>query len=165
MIVMTEETEVATEDQEETITTKILDNKRLVAEKTTASYQQEFRSLFMALNDNPDYTEWMDLYKKLVYWELEMKKSDSPEMQEVFQTQKHEANTEFFKFISKNYSSWVAPKSTAAAPIMSHNLLKFKVLPHLEKDVPLFFILIDIGIGYWHWIVTRHALPLQYVGA
>lgn len=122
---------------------KILDNKRLVAEKTTASYQQEFRSLFMALNDNPDYTEWMDLYKKLVYWELEMKKSDSPEMQEVFQTQKHEANTEFFKFISKNYSSWVAPKSTAPAPIMSHNLLKFKVLPHLEKNVPLFFILID----------------------
>ncbi len=122
---------------------KILDNKRLVAEKTTASYQQEFRSLFMALNDNPDYTEWMDLYKKLVYWELEMKKSDSPEMQEVFQTQKHEANTEFFKFISKNYSSWVAPKSTAAAPIMSHNLLKFKVFPHLEKEVPLFFILID----------------------
>lgn len=121
---------------------KIIDNKRLVAEKTTATYQQEFRSLFTALNDNPDYNEWSDLYKKLVFWELEMKKSDSPEMQEVFQTQKQEANTEFFKFISKNYAGWVAPKSTAA-PIMSHNLLKFKVLPHLEKEVPLFFILID----------------------
>ncbi|MEO7446597.1 MAG: response regulator, partial [Ferruginibacter sp.] len=52
---------------------KLIDNKRLVAEKTTSAYQQEFRSLFMALNDNPDYTEWMNLYKKLVYWELEMK--------------------------------------------------------------------------------------------
>ena len=121
---------------------KLIDNKRLVAEKTTATYQQEFRSLFMALNDNPDYNEWMDLYKKLVYWELEMKKSDSPEMQEVFQTQKQEANTEFFKFVSKNYQNWVAPKSTDG-PIMSHNLLKFKVLPHLEKGVPLFFVLID----------------------
>ena len=29
---------------------KIIDNKRLVAEKTTSAYQQEFRSLFMALN-------------------------------------------------------------------------------------------------------------------
>ena len=45
--------------------------------------------------------DWMEIYKKLVYWELEMKKSDSPEMQEVFQSQKNEANTEFFKFISK----------------------------------------------------------------
>jgi hypothetical protein len=77
-----------------------------------------------------------------VYWELEMKKSDSPEMQEVFQAQKSEANTEFFKFISRNYGSWVADKSTAA-PIMSHNLLKFKVFPHLEKGTPLFFVLID----------------------
>jgi CheY-like chemotaxis protein len=121
---------------------KIIDNKRLVAEKTTSAYQQEFRSLFMTLNSNPNHTEWMDLYKKLVYWELEMKKSDSPEMQEVFSTQKQEANTEFFKFISKNYASWVSPKSLDA-PIMSHQLLKYKVLPHLEKGTPLFFILID----------------------
>ncbi len=121
---------------------KIIDNKRLVAEKTTSAYQQEFRSLFMALNSNPDYNEWMEIYRKLVYWELEMKKSDSPEMQEVFETQKQEANTEFFKFISKNYASWVSPKSTDC-PIMSHTLLKFKVLPHLEKGIPLFFVLID----------------------
>jgi len=121
---------------------KLIDNKRLVAEKTTSAYQQEFRSLFMALNDNPDYNQWMEIYRKLVYWELEMKKSDSPEMQEVFQAQKSEANTEFFKFISRNYASWVAEKSTAA-PIMSHNLMKFKVFPHLEKGTPLFFVLID----------------------
>jgi hypothetical protein len=84
----------------------------------------------------------MDIYKKLVYWELEMQKSDSPEMQEVLQSQKNEANTEFFKFVSKNYSNWVSPKSTDG-PVMSHNLIKFKVLPHLEKGTPLFFVLID----------------------
>jgi CheY-like chemotaxis protein len=121
---------------------KLIDNKRLVAEKTTSAYQQGFRSLFMALNDNPNYNEWMDIYKKLVYWELEMQKSDSPEMQEVLQSQKAEANTEFFKFISRNYASWVKSKS-ADAPIMSHNLMQYKVLPHVQKDTPLFFILID----------------------
>ncbi len=121
---------------------KLIDNKRLVAEKTTSAYQQGFRSLFMALNDNPNYNEWMDIYKKLVYWELEMQKSDSPEMQEVLQSQKAEANTEFFKFISRHYASWVKPKSTDG-PIMSHNLMQYKVLPHLQKGIPLFFILID----------------------
>jgi CheY-like chemotaxis protein len=121
---------------------KILDNRRLVAEKTTSAYQQQFRHLFMALNSNPDYNEWMDLYKKLVYWELEMEKSDSPEMQEVLQSQKQEANTEFCKFVSRNYISWVNPKS-AEAPIMSNTLFKFKVLPHIEKNVPTFFILLD----------------------
>lgn len=121
---------------------KIIDNKRLVAEKTTLAYQQQFRNLFVALNSNPNYNEWMDIYKKLVFWELEMEKSDSPEMREIFQTQKSEANTEFFKFISRNYASWVGAKSTEA-PIMSHTLMQYKVLPHLEKGTPLFFVLID----------------------
>ncbi|HEY0272153.1 MAG TPA: response regulator, partial [Chitinophaga sp.] len=65
---------------------KIIDNKRLVAEKTTTAYQQEFRSLFMALNDNPDHGQWMDIYKKLVYWEMEMGKTNSPEMLEILQS-------------------------------------------------------------------------------
>src|SRR6478735_5241715 len=127
---------------------KIIDNKRLVGEKTTSAYQQQFRYLFMALNSNPNYNEWMELYKKLVYWELEMEKSNSPEMQEVFQTQKQEANTEFFKFISKNYANWVTGKGDA--PVMSHTLIKQKVLPQVEKGVPTFFILIDnLRLDQW----------------
>src|SRR5579872_3168582 len=128
---------------------KIIDNKRLVAEKTTTAYQQQFRNLFMALNSNPDYNEWMDIYKKLVYWELEMEKSDSPEMREVLQAQKQEANNEFFKFVSKNYAGWVSPKS-AEGPIMSHSLFRFKVLPHVEKGTSTFFILLDnLRIDQW----------------
>ncbi len=121
---------------------KIIDNKRLVAETTTTAYQQQFNQLFMALNDNPSYNEWMEIYKKLVYWELEMEKSNSPEMREVFALQKDEANTAFFKFVSKNYAKWINPKSIES-PIMSHNLFQFKVLPHVEKGIPVFFILID----------------------
>ncbi len=121
---------------------KIIDNRRLVAEKTTSAYQQQFRHLFTALNSSPDYNEWMDLYKKLIYWELEMQKSGSPEMQEILQSQKSEANTEFFKFVSRNYASWLSPKGKES-PVMSHNLFQFKVLPHVEKGTPLFFVLID----------------------
>src|SRR5271170_437428 len=105
---------------------KIIDNKRLVAEKTTTAYQQQFRELFTTLNNNPDFTEWMELYRKLVYWELEMEKSDSPEMREVLQSQKQEANTEFFKFVSRNYASWIKGKQ-GSVPVMSHTLFQSKV--------------------------------------
>src|SRR5271154_6098928 len=121
---------------------KIMDNKRLVAEKTTTAYQQQFRNLFMALNSNPDYNDWMDIYKKLVYWELEMEKSDSPEMREVLQSQKQEANTEFFKFVSRNYASWIKGKQ-GSVPVMSHTLFQSKVFPNVEKGIPTFFILLD----------------------
>ncbi|MFN7280376.1 MAG: response regulator, partial [bacterium] len=48
---------------------KIIDNRRLVAEKTTSDYQQQFRQLFMALNSDPDQAGWMDIHRRLTYWE------------------------------------------------------------------------------------------------
>jgi CheY-like chemotaxis protein len=131
---------------------KIIDNRRLVAEKTTTAYQQQFRNLFMALNSNPDHKEWMGIYKELVHWELSLQRSDSPEMQEIFQSQKNEANTEFFKFISRNYTSWINGKAIDK-PVMSHTLVKEKILPHVEKGTPLFFILIDnLRFDQWRTI-------------
>ncbi|HEY0356048.1 MAG TPA: response regulator [Flavisolibacter sp.] len=131
---------------------KIIDNRRLVAEKTTTAYQQQFRNLFMVLNSNPDYNEWMGIYKELVHWELSLQRSDSPEMQEILLSQKSEANTEFFKFISKNYASWVKDKAVDK-PVMSHTLVREKLLPQVEKGVPVFFVLIDnLRFDQWRTI-------------
>ncbi|PZF72064.1 T9SS response regulator signal transducer PorX [Taibaiella soli] len=120
---------------------KIMDGKRLVAEKTTIAYQQDFRNLFMALSSNPNYEEWKELYRKLVYWELEISKSDSDGMMEVLQTQKAEANTEFFKYVAKNYANWAQGKGET--PLFSHQLIKEKVAPKLEKGRPTFLVVID----------------------
>ncbi|TCZ73610.1 response regulator [Flaviaesturariibacter aridisoli] len=128
---------------------KIIDNRRLVAERTTTAYQQQFRNLFMALNSNPDFNEWMGIYKELVRWELSLQQSDSPEMQEVLQSQKSEANTEFFKFVSRNYTDWLSPKAKTR-PVLSHTLMKDKVLPQLQKGTPLFFLLVD-NLRYDQW--------------
>ncbi len=142
---------------------KIIDNRRLVAEKTTSAYQQQFRNLFMALNSSPNYNEWMGIYKELVHWELSLQKSDSPEMQEVFQTQKSEANTEFFKFISRNYTSWVNGKAKEK-PVMSHTLMKEKVFPQIEKGIPVFFVLIDnLRFDQWRTIQPIFAESFRVV--
>lgn len=121
---------------------KIVDNDRLVSEKTTSSYQQEFQKLFMALQDKMDHKEWAELYKKLIYWEIELDRSDSS-MKEVYNTQKEEANKEFTKFVIKNYKDWVNSEPGDKAPIMSHNLLKQKLVPLMKNDKPTFLILID----------------------
>jgi CheY-like chemotaxis protein len=134
---------------------KIIDNRRLVAERTTTAYQQQFRNLFMALNSNPDYNEWMHIYKELVHWELSLQRSDSPEMQEVFLTQKNEANTEFFKFISRNYASWLKA-GVKEKPVLSHTLIREKVMPQIEKGVPTFFLLID-NLRFDQW---RSIMPI-----
>ena len=47
---------------------KLLENKRLVAEKTNSSYMQDFRQLAMQYNEDLDFQEWADIYRKLVFW-------------------------------------------------------------------------------------------------
>ncbi|MBU3745055.1 MAG: response regulator, partial [Sediminibacterium sp.] len=121
---------------------KIIDNRRLVAEKTTVQYQQQMNQLLTDLYNQPDHHEWMQLYKKLIYWELEMEKSDSEAMREMLATQKQEANVAFGKYVSREYADWLNPRSLSA-PIMSHHLFALKVLPHVQQQQPLFWILID----------------------
>lgn len=132
---------------------KLMESRRLVSEKTTQAYQQEFRNLFMALSSNPNHEEWKELYKKLVFWELEMARSDSSEMMEVLQSQKSEANTEFYKYVSKNYEKWI--KGNADAPVFSHELIKRKIAPHLEPGKPSFLILID-NLRFDQWKAIQH---------
>lgn len=121
---------------------KIIDNKRLVKAKTTSAYQQEFQKIFMQINNDMNPSEWADLYKKLIFWELELDKAQTEEMKEVLSMQKAEANKEFFKYVSKNYISWLQQK-TDNYPTLSHTLFKNKVIPHLSESIPTFFILID----------------------
>jgi CheY-like chemotaxis protein len=131
---------------------KILDNRRLVTEKTNLSYQQDFRQLSMVYNDRIGHEEWAEIYKKLVYWELEIERTENKSMKEVIEMQKDEANHNFTKFISDNYEKWLN-NPDSDRPLMSHHLLRKKVLPMLQdknNTAPLFFIVID-NLRYDQW--------------
>lgn len=128
---------------------KILDNKRLISEKTTISYQQDFRNLSMTYNDRIGHEEWVEIYKKLVYWELELDVTDNKGMKEIIDMQKSEANKNFAKFIIEEYEDWLNdPK--VQKPMLSHQVMKKKVFPYLEKDEAVFFVLID-NLRYDQW--------------
>ena len=81
---------------------KNLDHSRLVSEKTTSNYQQEFRKIAMDMSMINSYEGWAELYQKLVYWELELESIEDSGMFEILESQKVEANTQFCKFIDKN---------------------------------------------------------------
>ncbi|PCJ25819.1 MAG: two-component system response regulator [Flavobacteriales bacterium] len=139
---------------------KNLDTSRLVSEKATSKYQQEFREIGMMLNDNLDNKDWIALYKKLVYWELELDKSNESGMDEVFQMQKNEANAQFGKFVERNYIDWL--NHPEDAPTMSHNLFKKHVIPEIKNgNTPVFFLVID-NLRYDQWKTLRPILTQDY---
>ncbi len=119
---------------------KNLDHSRLISEKTTSNYQQEFRKISMDLAMVNSYEEWSDLYKKLVHWELELEDINDTGMLEILESQKSEANSQFFKFVKKRYQNWLTNDDK---PTFSHTLFKDYIVPNLSKDQGVLWVVID----------------------
>ena len=135
---------------------KNLENKKLVSEKTTHQYKQEFRNIGMEISNRLNFEEWTEVYKKLIFWELKLGQLVDDGMNQVLVMQKDEANQMFCKFIERNYSDWINGKSQDK-PVQSHTLVKEKVFPLLNDQKPTFVILID-NLRFDQWKVLQPVL-------
>jgi len=137
---------------------KILQQTQLVAQKTNVNYQQEFRQLGMQLNNRMDANEWTEMYRKLVYWELELEQAEDKAMKEIFDMQKKEANQLFCDFIEDNYLDWL--NGTEDMPYMLHNMIRTRVLPKIGKE-KLAVLVID-NLRYDQWRILEPLISKSY---
>ncbi len=137
---------------------KIVDNKRLISEKTASDYQLEFRKILMEINSGLDVEGWVETYKKIISWELKLDESEVGQMMEILSMQKNEANSEFSKYVVKNYESWLSGKG----PTMSNNLMRKKVFPYLEEDRPTVMLLLD-NLRYDQWKMIEPILSDLFI--
>jgi CheY-like chemotaxis protein len=127
---------------------KNLDHSRLISQKTTSNYQQEFRKIAMDMAMINTYEGWVELYQKLVYWELELETLEDSGMFEILESQKTEANNQFCKFIEKNYPAWF--NGDQDAPVMSHTLFRDWIKPQLSREQPTLLVVVD-NLRYDQW--------------
>lgn len=125
---------------------KNLDHSRLVSERTTANYQQEFRKIAMDLSMVGTHEEWAELYQKLIYWELQLEEIEDQSMFEILESQKVEANSQFSKFVDKKYRSWFQEDH---GPILSHTLFKKLVVPELKGSKTLLVVIDNLRYDQW----------------
>lgn len=132
---------------------KILHGGRLVSQQATIDYRQEFGKISVLINGASTLADWCDLYGKLVYWEMQLASTDT-NMDEMLAMQRDEANSEFAKFVKRNYASWVSEQGpTESAPLMSPRLMPQRIFPMLEGGQKVFFILIDnFRLDQWRTI-------------
>jgi len=151
---------------------KNLHAREITQQQQTSGYQQEFGRLSMAISNAHTFDEWVEVYKRLVFWETEFSALSDPQLNSMLQMQKDEANSAFFKFVKKNYQDWVRPLvekarpqqnahrsihslppsggpgrgfmgGSEAAPLLSPSLFQQRVFPLLDTGEKLFFIVID----------------------
>ncbi len=132
---------------------KILHSGHLVSERASSDYRQEFGRISMEIGECADIADWYRLYRKLVFWELELAATDTG-MYEMLAMQKNEANASFDKFIRKNYESWV---TGGEHPLMSNELFKQRIFPLLDNGDKVFLVVID-NFRLDQWYVVKPLL-------
>ena len=147
---------------------KNIHQKEIVTEVTQSGYQQSFQDIALQISECKTCNDWMDVYRRLVHWELELSGTDSG-MSEMLKMQKEEANNGFAKYVKTHYMDWMydlaagmtvsnrpASKLRLARPnahdkqpkaeerpLMSVDIFKKKIFPLLDAGEKVFLIVID----------------------
>lgn len=137
---------------------KIIDNKELVSRKTAIDYQQEFRKIAMDIQSGLSPREWVDLYKRIIEWELKLESSDNDQLKEILEMQKKDANRAFGKFIESNYLDWVRAED---GPTLSPGIFKKFLFPRLDQDRPNVVVLFD-NLRYDQWNILEPVISELY---
>ena len=153
---------------------KNIHRKEIETEVTQSQYQQNFQQIAMQIMECRTWQHWVDIYKKLVHWELELSSTDSS-MMEMLRMQKEEANLGFAKFIKKNYLDWIAPldpkgrlpkqelstPTSAERPILSPELFKSKIFPLLSEGKKVMLVVLD-NFRYDQWRMLAQEIGDQF---
>ncbi len=128
---------------------KNIHQREIVAEHTQTAYQQNFGALGMLIDDASSINDWIEVYRRLVAWELQLSETDSA-MREMLAMQKSEANRSFARFVERNYLKWVNDSECEGRPLLSPDVFKRRVFPLLDNGEKVFLIVID-NFRYDQW--------------
>jgi CheY-like chemotaxis protein len=138
---------------------RILERTRLETETVSQDYLQSFNKITTALSDDLDPTDWVDLYRELVRYDVELDGDEG--VRQILDDQYHEANRIFGRYIEDRYRGWVAESWSPAVedrPLLSHEIVEHHVLPLLQGGRPVVFFVIDC-MRYDQWLMFE---PLLY---
>ncbi|MCL1934321.1 MAG: PglZ domain-containing protein [Candidatus Azobacteroides sp.] len=137
---------------------KNLHKNEIITQTTATGYQQDFTKIGMQINDSLTADDWKDVYKKLVYWELELEASQTG-MSDLLRIQKTEANRLFGKFVKNNYEHWMTHPEKR--PLMSPDIFKTQLFPLLDRGEQIFFVLID-NFRFDQWREVKDMLSERF---
>ena len=164
---------------------KNIHKKDIITETTNINYQQNMGRIAMQINEAATCEDWMEVYKNLVYWELELEHADN-NMSEMLRMQKEEANSLFARFVRRNYEGWVQTGSLGSsgasvshgkkfvssqqntsvakgdgAPLLSPHLFRDRIFPLLDQKEKVVLVVFD-NFRYDQWRVISRELSGEF---
>lgn len=128
---------------------RILESKELARTHSQQEYLSEFNRLQNLISPTNSFEEWFTLHNELTKWEITLVdelKADAA-VQSTLQELRKQANVDFCKTIERNYRDVIREKEPI---VMSPHIVAEYVVPHLEKNKAVAFIVIDcLRLDQW----------------
>ncbi len=135
---------------------RILDQPQIVVNQIPSQYTADFNMIRTLKDSAPTWQDWVDIYVKLLEWDLVSERLAEGGLQETHLAQKKECNTEFSDFVEAHYRDWVA--GSPDSPPLSVDVLDRYVIPKLQAGKSVYFIVVDC-FRLDHWLAVE---PLLY---
>ena len=103
-------------------------------------YSRFSADLNRRLFDTPDWDDWAALYRDICRWDLTIDELNDNGLSQMHFLEKRNSNNEFSNYIADNYAHWL---SSDDRPTMSFDVVSQHVMPLLEEDRPVYFIILD----------------------
>lgn len=119
---------------------KNIHHREIVQEVAQTGYRKDFGRIGLQMGENLTPDEWIELYKRLVRWEIELTGMDGA-MAGMLLMQKEEANQNFARFVRRNYERWIAGADDR--PLLSPEIFRTIVFPRLNEGRRVFLLVLD----------------------
>jgi CheY-like chemotaxis protein len=131
---------------------RILDQDKIIGTKVPQDYTSDFNKIRAIYDGSPDWRDWIEIYLKLVEWDLEFDRLEKTGLEEAHAELKKECNAVFSSYIERNYISWLNGNDS---PVLSVDVINKYVTPLLQKNEQVYFVVIDcLRMDQWLTIET-----------
>ncbi|HET6273900.1 MAG TPA: bifunctional response regulator/alkaline phosphatase family protein [Bacteroidota bacterium] len=127
---------------------KFLEGKKITGAAVSKDYIQEFNAISVALMNDLDYRQWIDIYTRLVDWALELDVHPELGLKQTLLDQTRECNLAFGKYVERRYRDWV--EQTDNRPALSHEVVDRYLIPEFQTGKSIIFFVIDcLRLDQW----------------
>ena len=119
---------------------QILEKNKIIEDKTTSEYLQDFQRINQDINIIESLDEWWQLFLSLVKWQIKFDKQVDSSLNNILIDQTNDCNKQFSKYIEDNYETLVKDNKS---PILSPSVFKNHAQPSLDNGEKVCFIVID----------------------
>ncbi len=126
---------------------RILDARQIRAQRIARDYVTEFRDLETRMHE-ADWSEWIEIHSRMSLWDLEIHSHNDESIGELHHSQVRNANRVFSRYVENNYRYWL--EDPHSGPILSPEVVKQYVMPHVQKGALVYYIVIDcLRLDQW----------------